>query len=163
MNHLSEARLQRRLGERARVHFDALGPLWRGRPWEIMRSVFLIAFAVIAGCASRAQREVERASAMADPASVSQERDYNHYVRRTCLPDGTEAGIISCRDGSSARCWFRSHHLTQGFGGTLFRFSDGSATFMSGYFCCEVQLPEEPFASLTELRAFVQTHDGISP
>ena len=128
-----------------------------------MRTLLLIAFAaILTGCGSRAQREVRRASA-SDPASLSLERGYNDYVRRASLADGTEAGIISCRDGSSSRYWFRSHHLTHDDGGTLFRLSDGSEVFMSGWFCCEVQLPEQQLASLTELRAFIREHDGVSP
>ncbi|MBI1369818.1 MAG: hypothetical protein GC162_14325 [Planctomycetes bacterium] len=127
-----------------------------------MRALLLIAFAVIlAGCSSNAQREVQRASS-SDPASLTLERGYNDYVRRAILADGTEAGIISCRDGSSSRFWFRSHHLTHDDGATLFRFSDGSEVFLAGYFCCEVQLPEQQLASLGDLRAFIRQHDGVS-
>jgi len=130
----------------------------------VMRTLLVIAFAaILTGCASRAQREVERASAASDPASLTLERGYNDYVRRAILTNGTEAGIISCRDGSSSRYWFRSHHLTHDDGGTLFRFSDGSEVFMSGWFCCEVQLPEQQLASLVELLAFIREHDGVSP
>ena len=140
----------------------SLGPRQRSDV-GVMRALLFIAFAVfLAGCASRSQREVERASAF-DPVSLSLERAYNDYVRRSILADGTEAGIISCRDGSSSRYWFRSHHLTHDDGGTLFRFSDGSQVFMSGYFCCEVQFPEQQFASLAELRAFIREHGGVSP
>src|ERR1051325_4029875 len=139
---------------------------WRGisdGERYVRRALLLITFAVIlAGCASRAQREVERAST-SDPASLALDPAYNAYVRRIILTDGTEAGIISCRDGSSSRFWFRSHHLTHDVGGTLFRFSNGTEVFMSGYFCCEVQLPEQPLASSAELRTFIQKHHGISP
>lgn len=128
-----------------------------------MRALLIIALAaVLTGCGSRAQREVERASA-ADPASLALGPGYNDYVRRAFLPDLTEAGIITCRDGSSSRYWFRSHHLTHDDGGTLFRFSDGRRIFMSGWFCCEVQLPEQQLASLAELEAFIRRYDGISP
>ena len=129
-----------------------------------MRKLLLIAFAaILTGCGSHSQREAARASATSDPASLSLGRGYNDYVRRSILADGTEAGIISCRDGSSSRYWFRSHHLTHDDGGTLFRLSDGTEVFMSGYFCCEVQLPEQQLASLVELRAFIREHHGVSP
>lgn len=129
-----------------------------------MRLITFIAFAaLLIGCTSRSQREAERVSATSDPASLSLERGYNDYVRRIILTDGTETGIIMCRDGSSSRFWFRSHHLTRDVGGTLFRFSDGTEVFMSGYFCCEVQLPEPQLASLAELRTFIQKHDGFHP
>ena len=96
-------------------------------------------------------------------AVARQGRVPTRFQLRRYLADGTEAGIISCRDGSSSRFWFRSHHLTHDDGGTLFRFSDGIDLFMSGWFCCEVQLPEQQLASLVELRAFIREHDGISP
>ena len=130
----------------------------------VMRALLFIAFAAIfTGCDSRSQHEVQRVSAASDPASLSLERGYNDYVRRAILADGTEAGIISCRDGSSSRFWFRSHHLTHDDGGTLFRLSDGTELFMAGYFCCEVQLPEQQLATLVELRAFIQKHHEIKP
>lgn len=130
---------------------------------DVARALLLIAFAVIlTGCGSRSRREVDRAST-SDPVSLSLARGYNDYVRRAFLADGTEAGIINCRDGTSSRFWFRSHHLTHDDGGTLFRFSDGTEVFMSGWFCCEVQLPEEQLASLVDLRAFIREHDGVRP
>ena len=98
-----------------------------------MRILMLIAFSVIlTGCTSRSQHEVKRASTSSDPAALPLERGYNDYVQRAILADGTETGIISCRDGSMSRFWFRSHHLTHDDGGTLFRFSDGTEIFMSG-------------------------------
>jgi hypothetical protein len=129
-----------------------------------MRTLLVIALAaILTGCASRTQRELQRISAASDPAALSLEQGYNDYVRRAILADGTEAGIICCRDGSFSRFWFRSHHLTRDDGGTFFRFSDSTAVFMSGYFCCEVQLPEQQMATLDDLRAFIQKHHGVSP
>ena len=129
-----------------------------------MRTFLLITLVVtLAGCVSRSQREVEQVSATCDPTSISLASAFNDYVRRAVLPDGTEVGVISCRDGSSSRFWFRSHHLTRDDGCTLFRFSDGTHVFMTGFFCCEVQLPEQRPASVAELRGFIREHDGISP
>lgn len=118
---------------------------------------------MLTGCTSATRRDLLRISAASDPISLNLEPGFNAYVRSTSLADNTEVGIIMSRDGSSARFWFRSHHLTGDDGGTLFRLSDGEELFMSGYFCCEVQLPEEAFASLDELRAFVRKYDGTSP
>jgi hypothetical protein len=130
----------------------------------VVRTFLLITFAlVLTGCASHTRSDLVRISTASDPSSLTLERGYNDYVRCAILPDGTETGIISCRDGSSSRYWFRSHHLTHDDGGTLFRFSDGSEVFMSGWFCCEVQLPEQQLASLVELRAFIRQHDGVRP
>jgi hypothetical protein len=67
------------------------------------------------------------------------------------------------KDGSSAKYWFRSHHLSDDLGGTIFTMSDVSQRFMSGYFCCEVQLPDTQLASLDELRAFIREVDGERP
>ena len=129
-----------------------------------MRTILVIAVAAaLTGCASRTERELHQISSTSAPASLSLGQGFNGYVRRAILDDGTEAGIISCRDGSSSRFWFRSHHLTHDDGGTLFRFSDGTEVFMSGYFCCEVQLPDQQIASLRDLRAFIQQHHGVSP
>jgi hypothetical protein len=88
---------------------------------------------------------------------------YNDYARRTILPDGTETGVIQLKDGSTAKYWFRSHHQSEDLGGTIFAMSDGSERFMSGYFCCEVQLPRTQLASLDELRAFIAKADGVRP
>jgi hypothetical protein len=88
---------------------------------------------------------------------------YNDYVRHAFLPDGTELGVIQLKGGDSAKYWFRSHHLSQDLGGTIFAMSDGSERFMSGYFCCEVQLPEKQLASLAELHAFIDRANGQRP
>ena len=130
----------------------------------VPRVLLLMASAVwLAGCSRSLHHELERISASSDPASLSLEPGYNDYVRRKFLPDRTETGVITCRDGSSSCYWFRSHHLTDDDGGTLFRLSDGTELFMTGCFCCEVQLPEQQLASLSDLRAFIRENDGVSP
>jgi hypothetical protein len=94
------------------------------------------------------------------------DRAFNNYVRSTHLKDGTETGIITFADGDSACFWFLSHHLAddvEDIGGTFFKSSDGSTAFMSGYFCCELQLPDKQLASLVELRSFIKTYDGVHP
>ena len=113
---------------------------------------------------SSTHRELQHIAAASDPATLALESGYNTYIRRASLADGTEIGVITCRDGSSSRYWFRSHHLSDDDrGGTLFRFSDGTEHFMSGWFCCEVQLPDQQLASLTELRDFIRKHRGVEP
>ncbi|OAM89727.1 hypothetical protein AW736_11875 [Termitidicoccus mucosus] len=91
------------------------------------------------------------------------EAAYNSYVQRAILDDGTEAGVIHMRDGSSSRYWFRSHHRTGDMGGTWFAMSDGTRSYMAGWFCCEVQLPDDQLASLDALKKFVREHHGIAP
>ena len=98
-----------------------------------------------------------------DPSSLTLERGYNDYVQRSLLTNGTETGIITLADGSSSKYWFRSHHLVDDIGGTLFKMSDGTTTYMAGWFCCEVQLPGKQIESLDELKAFIREHHGIGP
>ena len=98
-----------------------------------------------------------------NPAHIELHPAFNHYVHHTILPDGTETGIITLADGDFAQFWFLSHHLTDDIGGSLFKFSDGAEIFMSGYFCCEVQLPHKRPASLAALNAFIKSFDGARP
>ena len=97
-----------------------------------------------------------------DPAHLSLTQAFNSYVRSSRLEDGTELGIITMKDGSSAKYWFRSHHLSHDMCGTWFRMSTGETSYMAGYFCCEVQLPDKQLQSLDALKAFIQQHDRIN-
>ena len=124
----------------------------------------LVAIAgLLVACQSSTFRKLKATSRVTDPAVITLQEGFNDYVRCARLDDGTQIGMIQCRDGSSSRYWFRSHHLTGDDGGTLFRFSDGTEHFMVGGFCCEVQLPQQQLASLAELQAFIRKKDGISP
>ncbi len=86
-------------------------------------------------------------------------------VRRTQLQDNIEAGLIILGDGARVRYWFCSHHLVEGgdLGATLFRLPDGSDLWMDGYFCCEMDPPEESLVSVAALRSFAAPKDGQSP
>ena len=98
-----------------------------------------------------------------DPSTLELAPAYNDYVRRASLTNGAETGIILMKDGASSQYWFRSHHRGDDIGGTWFRMSDGTTSYMAGWFCCEVQLPEEQMASLDDLKAFIRRHHGTSP
>lgn len=120
--------------------------------------------AVLAGCASYPSKAPLRGIMQKhDPASLSLEPGYNDYVRRAILKDGTEVGIIQLHDRTTSQYWFRSHHLVDDIGGTWFRMSDGTTSYMAGWFCCEVQLPEAQLKSLGDLKAFIRKHHGTSP
>lgn len=119
--------------------------------------------AVLTACSPSLESKLRAVSATNDPNSLVLEVGYNSYVRRAFLPDHTEIGLVSMKDGSWAKYWFRSHHHTGDSGGTLFRLSDGTEVFMAGYFCCEVDLPEQQLESLEALRTFVSQHDGWNP
>jgi hypothetical protein len=129
--------------------------------WRIVLLALCLSLPSCAKPVSRSQLEAARKQN--DPAALKLEPAYNDYARRTILPDGTETGIVQCKDGSIAKFWFRSHHLTGDLGGTIFAMSDGSEKFMAGYFCCEVQLPDSQLASLDDLRSFISRADGERP
>ena len=129
-----------------------------------MRTTLLLLCLTLPSCKkSASQSYLEGSRKQNDPATLKLVEAYNDYVRCVRMPDGTETGIVQLKDGSSAKYWFRSHHQSKDLGGTIFAMSDGSERFMSGYFCCEVQLPEMQLASLDELRAFIDKADGQRP
>ncbi len=106
------------------------------------------------------------ASARHDPASVVLELPGTlASIRRTQLKDNIEAGLITLGDGARVRYWFCSHHLVRAGdpGATLFRLPDGSDLWMDGYFCCEMDPPEESLVSVAALRSFAPAMDGQSP
>jgi hypothetical protein len=98
-----------------------------------------------------------------DPSSHILKKGYNSYVHRAFLKDGTELGIIQMKDGSSSKYWFRSHHHADDMGGTWFFMSDGTKAYMAGWFCCELQLPEQQFESLADLKKFIKKYHRIKP
>lgn len=146
-------------------HTDAYGAgdFQRWAPMGKFRVLSLAICAVLIACSYSIESKLKAVSAANDPNSSALEEGYNSYVRRAFLVDHTEIGLISMKDGSWSKYWFRSHHHTGDSGGTLFRLSDGTEIFMAGYFCCEVQLPEGQLESLQALRTFVSQHDGWNP
>lgn len=98
-----------------------------------------------------------------DPSARVLSEGFNNYVHRTHLEDGTEIGKIDMKDASSSKYWFRSHHFVDDIGGTWFKMSDGTTSYMAGLFCCEVQLPDQQLESLDELKEFIKNHHGIGP
>jgi hypothetical protein len=129
-----------------------------------MRRYFIVVVLLLAGCARYPSKDLlQSIMQQHDPLSLTLEPGYNDYVRLAILKDGTEVGIIQLQDGATAKYWFRSHHLVDDMGGTWFQMSDGTTTYMAGWFCCEVQLPEAQFKSLDDLKAFIRKHHGTSP
>ncbi len=122
----------------------------------------------LVGCANYPSKEpVHELTLKLDPATLTLKQGYNSYVQRIIIPEEKiETGIIKLKDGSSSKYWFRSHHLVdgiEGIGGTWFKMSNGTEKYMAGYFCCELQLPDEQPSSLKELMEFINEHHGISP
>lgn len=97
-------------------------------------------------------------------SSLELEVGYNEYVHRAFLKEEKiECGRIGFADGDYADYWFQSHHMTDDAGYTLFAFSDGKEKVMEGWFCCEVQLPEEQLKNKNELMLFIAKHHGVWP
>lgn len=110
--------------------------------------------------------QVLLAAALHDPSVMVLELPgANASIRRIRLKDNIEAGLITLGDGARVRYWFCSHHLVEGgdLGATLFRLPDGSNLWMDGYFCCEMDPPEESLVSVAALRSFAMAMDGQSP
>ena len=92
------------------------------------------------------------------------EQGFNTYVSRSFLKEEKiECGRIIFQDDDYADYWFKSHHISDDSGYTLFVFTDGKETVMEGWFCCEVQLPRKQLMNKHELIAFVKEHDGNRP
>ena len=96
-----------------------------------------------------------------EPDKMPLGKGFNFYVQRhRPIKDLSEVGIITLNDGSIVKYWFVSHHQARDMGGTLFRFEDGKEIFISGYFCCELTLPEEGFSSIPALQSFLVANHG---
>jgi hypothetical protein len=128
-----------------------------------MKAAILLPILIVAGCASYPTRNaLEPISNKLRPEQAQLEPSYNSYVQRA-FSENTEYGIINILDGSKVYYWFRSHHLMDDMGGTLFEFPDHKIYYMAGWFCCEAQFPDVPFKNLSELKEFILNHHGISP
>jgi hypothetical protein len=129
-----------------------------------MRLVFAFVFmALLLGC-SKPDKAFYSVTHSKDPSGLSLDPGYNKYVKRAFLKDEEiETGIITLQDGEIIKYWFQSHHLRNDSGLTLFRLSDGQDKIMHGWFCCEVQLPEEGFRNRQTFLDYVAKYDGIEP
>ena len=144
-----------------------VAPLLKAR-WPVAGMVLcgLIATGFWYSGQTQSRRKVLLAASLHDPSALALELPGAHAsIRRTHLKDHIEAGLITLGDGSRVRYWFCSHHLVDGgdLGATLFRLPDGTDLWMDGYFCCEMDPPEESLVSVAELRSFAAVMDGRNP
>ena len=130
-----------------------------------MKAALPILLALVITCCSRhpTKDPLSQISRQHNPANLKLTKGYDDYTERTFLSDRTELGVISLKDGNTSKYCFRSHHLCDDIGGTWFEMSDGQRIYMSGWFCCEVQLPHERPESLSALRSFIAQHNGVGP
>ncbi|MFN9408665.1 MAG: hypothetical protein ACK6AY_05035 [Akkermansiaceae bacterium] len=84
----------------------------------------------------------------------------NDYIRRMSLSGGIDCGIVTMKDGEEVKYWFLSHHGSGDQGHARFEFPGGRVRMMTGYFCCEVMLPQDEFLSVDEFDAFLVKVDG---
>lgn len=98
-----------------------------------------------------------------DPSKLKLMDFSNDYIRRVHLSGGIECGILTTKDGDEVKYWFLSHHQSGDQGHARFEFPDGRVRMMTGYFCCEVMFPQDEFASVKELDAFLAEVDGKGP
>jgi hypothetical protein len=92
------------------------------------------------------------------------ERGYNENVIRS-FKNSVEYGKIFLPNHDTINYWFLSHHIADdGYGGTIFEMPDGSREFIKGYFCCEVQLPND--GRFEDSKAFIKEmkkHNNVHP
>ena len=92
-------------------------------------------------------------------------KGYDENTMRNFTPDGIEYGIIKLENAEKIKYWFESHHISNDqVGGTLVEMPNGELEFIEGYFCCEVQLPNEgKFKNSKIFLAEMKKLDGITP
>ena len=110
---------------------------------------------------SPVERRLRATRAETDAAAHALNPGFNNFVRRAHLPDGTELGVVQFAQGGGVKFWFRSHHLEHG-NGTLLETMDGATLFVTGCFCCEVMLNEQP-RHLADLYRVLARCDGKGP
>lgn len=91
-------------------------------------------------------------------------RGFDENVKRN-FKDDMEYGIILFPNSDTVKYWFLTHHsAADQTGGTLFEFPKNTLTFVEGYFCCEVQFPNEgKFENGTSFLKEMRKVDGIKP
>lgn len=92
-------------------------------------------------------------------------KGFDKNVMRAFYDNGVEYGIITFPNKDTVNYWFLSHHIAAyGSGGTLFEYPKNKLTFIKGYFCCEVQLPQNGnFENANEFLNTMKELDGINP
>lgn len=130
---------------------------------------YLVMSIVLVLCSCRmpgdrdSRKMVDSTAAKYDPAEMELQQGYNDFLRYKLVGEDVQAGTVRLKDGEVVKFWFASHHLTSDMGTTRFDFADGKVVYFKGYFCCEVQLPEENFTSRKELLDFLSKNDEAMP
>lgn len=104
--------------------------------------ISLIILAIlVSSCKNEIELELLEARKRISVVENKMEIGYDRNVRRD-VKNGIEYGIIELENSAKIKYWFKSHDNSNNPNGmTLFELPDGSLRFIEGYFCCEVQLP----------------------
>ena len=114
-------------------------------------AIFLLSCALLACEVNEAKQRVDQAASEGlDPADFSL-NTLSDSIRFQVLEGGLQVGIITLKSGEEIKFWFCSHHCAKGPSWTRFELPDGEVRYLSGQFCCEVQIADE---SLSDLDAF---------
>ncbi len=98
-----------------------------------------------------------------DPSAMSLGNSPLIHKSWAHLPEGIEIGLIHLKDRGTVKYWFISRHEQPGIGITRFDFPDGTTAYLRGYFCCEVQMPDEAVGDKQALLAFIGRSNRIHP
>ena len=122
----------------------------------------IIGLLTLQGRANSTKSQLKQLMRSVDPDTMIHERQ-SANKDSSSLDDGAEVGVLKLKDGSRAKFWFWSHHLTDDMGGTWFQMSDGTDMYMAGAFCCEVMPSQDAMQSLETLKAYIKKWHGTWP
>ncbi|MFC5270699.1 hypothetical protein [Adhaeribacter terreus] len=103
--------------------------------------IILITISLLISCQNKTEKELLGFIENNKFNYTNLERGYNENVERK-FKRSVEYGIIKFPNHDTVKYWFLSHHIANdGYGGTVFELPNKEKKFIKGYFCCEVQLP----------------------
>ena len=111
------------------------------RKFSFLAAFFMLTAVLLTSCGSGTESELNRLRDRESCDFTDLEPGYDQNTQRNFTDEGIEFGKVVFENGDYVKYWFKSHHLAEDGGGTLFAFSDGETRFLPGYFCCEVMLP----------------------
>lgn len=107
------------------------------------------------------RRALDKTALRLSPDNLKLESHRNSQVSSTVI-DGIQIGRINI-ENQFVTFWYRSHHISDDIGSTRFEFSDGSVHYLDGYFCCDVSIPASSLQTKSDLLAFIEAKNGVSP
>jgi hypothetical protein len=134
--------------------------------FRCMKIIIIIIFCAsfLTSCSNKTEQYL-RAVHQADTLNFAILKDgYDKNTQNAITQDGLEYGKIAFPNKDTVKYLFMSHHGAEDIGGTLFVLPNGESKFIKGYFCCEVQLPNDGnFSSAEALMNEMEKLDGTEP